>query len=131
VENKGRVERDEFRNKLKEEWKLMWKERFDDRVKAEGVVIRDYPLIFMDRGSVVFASRDAKTPTFNEIVEFWAARGSIYAPEPTVGGWGKFVRTKITNSAPPRARSYAFNQSSFKEDRQQTKKSGKGWLHIE
>ena len=130
MENKGRVERDELRKKLKEEWKLMWKERFDDRVKAEGIVAHDYPLIFMDRGSVIFASRDAKTPTFTEIVEFWAAQGSIYAPEPTVGGWGKFIRTQIRNNAHSRARSYASNQSSFKEDKQQTKKSGKGWLHI-
>jgi len=74
MENSDRVKRDEFRRRLKEEWKLLWRERFDDRIRAEGVAVRDYTLLFMDRGFVIFAARDAKAPSFSEIVEFWASQ---------------------------------------------------------
>ncbi|MDI6904260.1 MAG: hypothetical protein QMD13_02040 [Candidatus Bathyarchaeia archaeon] len=94
-----RVKRDEFLRRLKEEWRLLWRERFDDRVRAEGVAVRDYPLVFMDRGFVIFASRDAKAPSFSEVVEFWASQGCIYAPDPIVGGWGKFIKTELGISA--------------------------------
>lgn len=129
MENKHRAERDEFHSKLKEEWKLMWKERFDDRIKGEGIVTRDHPLIFMDRGSVIFASRDAKTPTFSEIVELWAAQGSIYAPQPAVGGWGKFIRTHLRRASHSRARNLASNPFNLKAN-QCKRKRAKGWLHI-
>ncbi|MBS7636759.1 hypothetical protein KEJ37_05435, partial [Candidatus Bathyarchaeota archaeon] len=75
------------------EWASLWKERFDDRVRAEGVSVRDYPLLFMKRGYVIFATRDAKAPSFSEIVDFWASKGYVYAPHPAVGGWGKFIKT--------------------------------------
>src|SRR5512137_1519971 len=103
----------------------MWTERYDDRVRAEGVVAQDYPLLFMDRGSVIFASRDAKTPVFNEIVAYWASRGSVYCPEPAVGGWGKFVRTEIRKGAHSRARNYDFSSAKVVE-KQQLKKGGRG-----
>lgn len=129
MESSSRAERDEFRRKLREEWGLMWRERFDDRVRAEGVVVRDYPLLFTDRGSVIFASRDAKTPGFSEIVEVWASRGAVYCPEPSVGGWGKFVRTELKDVAHSRARALG-EQQEAKVVRQQLKKGGKGWLHV-
>jgi len=129
VNNSNHVEQDEFHKKLKKEWKLMWTERFDDRTKGEGIVTRDHPLIFMDRGSVIFASRDVKTPTFSEIVELWAARGSIYAPQPAVGGWGKFIRTQLRSASHSRARKFASDLFNLKAN-QCKKKHAKGWLHI-
>lgn len=129
VNNSNRVEQDEFRKKLKKEWKLMWTERFDDAVKAEGIVTRDYPLLFMDRGSVIFASRDARTPNLKEIDEFWQAQGAVYAPNPAMGGWGKFMRTQILGVRNSRAR-VSDLESSFARDKQQMRKDGKGWLHI-
>lgn len=71
MESIDRAKSDEFRRKLKDDWGLLWKERFDDKMKAEGVAVQDYPLLFVDRGHVIFASRDAKTPSFSEVVEFW------------------------------------------------------------
>jgi len=119
VEGKDRVAQEEFRKKLKEDWGLMWTERFDDRVRAEGIVVRDYPLLFMDRGFVIFASRDVKMPSFSEIVEFWASQGSVYAPEPAFGGWGKFIRTELRNVAHSRAR--VFRGCQPKADRKSTR----------
>lgn len=131
VENSDRVKWDEFRRRLKEEWRLLWRERFDDRVRAEGVAVRDYPLIFMDRGFVVFATRDAKAPSFSEVVEFWASQGCVYAPDPAVGGWGKFVRTELRKLRHSRARMADNSKFRREGERQQLKKGGRGWLHIE
>ena len=79
-----RAERDEFRARLKQEWALLWGERFDDRVRAEGISIRDYPLLLVDKGLVIFASRDAKTPSFSEVVSYWSGEGRVYSPDPDV-----------------------------------------------
>lgn len=123
------TEREEFRGKIKAEWKLMWTERYDDRIRAEGVAVSDYPLLFMDRGCVVFASRDAKTPVFSEIVQAWASRGFVYSPEPEDGGWRKFARTELKKVIHSRARAFVDSQSKRKKDGQHLKKGGRGWLH--
>jgi hypothetical protein len=124
-------QREEFRRRLKEDWALMWRERYDDRVKAEGVAVQDYPLLFMDRGFVIFASRNAKTPNFSEIVDFWASQGLTYSPNPSVGGWGKFIRTELRKSINSRAKSFdsSLLKQHGKNGKQQLKKGGRGWLH--
>jgi hypothetical protein len=127
---KGRGARDEFLRKLKEEWKQMWKERFDDKVRAEGIAARDYPLLFMDRGFIIFASRDAKTPTFSEIKEFWASQGLVYSPDPVVGGWRKFIRTHVLSQQRTKRDKRAQQYIEDKREKQQPKKGGRGWLHI-
>ena len=129
MSNSEPVKRDEFLRRLKEEWGLLWRERFDDRVRAEGVAVRDYPLVFMDRGFVVFASRDAKAPSFSEIVDFWASQGCIYAPDPIVGGWGKFIRTELRKVLHSRAKMFNEGQPKREGKKQQLKKGGRGWLH--
>lgn len=121
--------RDEFLRRLKEEWGFLWRERFDDRVRAEGVAVRDYPLVFTDRGFVIFASRDAKAPSFSEIVDFWASQGFVYAPDPAVGGWGRFVRTFIFGRSERRRIVESAKPSNGSCKKQQLKKGGRGWLH--
>jgi len=127
----SRAEQDDFRRMLKEEWTLVWRERFDDRVKAEGIAVRDYPLLFVDRGFVVFASRDAKAPCFSEIVAVWASQGRVYSPDPSKGGWGRFVRTELRKVGGSRARAYKHGQSEPNGKKGQRKKGGRGWLHVE
>ena len=131
MSNSERVRGDEFLRRLKEEWRLLWRERSDDRVRAEGVAVRDYLLLFMDRGFVVFASRDAKAPSFSEIVDFWASQGCIYAPDPIVGGWGKFIRTELRKLLHSRAKMFNEGQPKRQGKKQQLKKGGRGWLHRE
>lgn len=125
-----RAEQDEFRRRLKEEWRLIWWERFDDQVRAEGIAVRDYPLLFMDRGHVVFASRDAKTPVFSEIVKVWVSRGCMYSPDPSDGGWGKFVRAELKKRGKSRAEMYRKSQRRLNGGKGQLKKGGRGWLHV-
>jgi len=123
-----REKRDEFLRKLKEEWILLWRERFDDKFRAESVATRDYPLLLMDRGFIIFATRDFKPLRFSEILDYWASQNMVYAPNPEVGGWGKFIRTFIKR--PERRRMKDFTPPSRNSGGgQQLKKGGRGWLH--
>ena len=124
-----RAERDEFRARLKREWAFLWGERFDDRVRAEGISVRDYPLLLVDKGLVIFASRDAKSPSFSEVVSYWSGEGRVYSPDPDVGGWGRFIRSTLKRQAHSRAGSYVCEGPSVKSEQQQLKKGGRGWLH--
>lgn len=129
METRTREERDEFRGKLKDEWVRMWKERFDDKIKAEGIVVKDYPLLFVDRGVVIFASRNAKTPNFSEVVGYWASKGMVYSPDPVEGGWGKYMRTLAKDPRNSRARTHVEYREVSPIVQQQLKKGGRGWLH--
>jgi hypothetical protein len=130
VEISDYKKREEFRGKLKDEWKLMWSERFDDRVRAEGIAVRDYPLLYTDRGFVIFASRNAKTPSFSEIIELWASQGLVNSPDPNVGGWGKFIKTELSKVRCSRAKLFDRSQLKPKNGKQQQlKKGGRGWVH--
>lgn len=125
------AEWEEFRRRLKEEWGRLWRERFDDKLRAEGVARRDYDMLFVDGGTVIFASRDFKPPSFREILEMWAPQDMPYAvpPDPRVGGWGKFIRTELRKVAHSRARVYN-RQPKRNGEKQHLKKGGCGWLHI-
>ena len=131
MDENERAERDEFRRRLKEEWSLLWSERFDDRVRGEGVASRDYPLVFADRGHVIFATREAKAPSLSDIINYWRTQGRVYWPEPSVGGWGRFIRTELKKAAHHGANELRARAAQEPKDKckQQTKKSGKGWLH--
>ena len=127
MEAKNRTEGDEFKRRLRDEWSLMWRERFDDKIKAEGIAVKDYPLLFMDRGVVIFASKDAKTPVFRDLADHWASQGKFYSPHPSEGGWGKFINNRLK---PRRVASDFIGQSSKDGNaRLQQKKGGRGWLH--
>ncbi len=127
---KTRAERDEFRMKIKIEWNNMWTERFDDKIRAEGIVVKEYPLLLVDRGLVIFANRDAKPPSFAEIVAYWASKGSVYCPEPSVGGWGKFARSAFEKKGRPRTRAMRDRDQKRSDEKRQLKKGGRGWLHV-
>lgn len=123
----------EFRKKLKEEWKKLWQERFDDRVRAEGIAAKDYPLLFVNRGTVIIATRKYKPPSFSEIVKSWAENfnlsnpSQILPPHPSVGGWGKFIKTHLKKHQSTRKKVYEAQKP--KKVKLQPKKGGRGWLH--
>jgi hypothetical protein len=49
-----RVEAEE----VKKEWKLFWKGRIDDKVRAESMADRSFSLLGVERGTVIVATRD-------------------------------------------------------------------------
>jgi hypothetical protein len=124
---------DELFRKLKSEWRTMWHERFDDKVVAEGVAMQDYSLLSLGRGTVVVATRKCRRPDFREIVEeqrkiLGIERTSGYE-NPSVGGWGKYVRAHfISQSRPRRGRSFEPVSAGSVESLQK-KKGGRGWVH--
>lgn len=115
---------------IKKEWRSLWLERIDDKVRAEGVANRVYPLCFVDQGTIIVATRDFKPLNLKEIVSLNRIKDveRIVGPPPTVGGWHKFARTVLNKQA--RNRRLVFEEP--RPDRVknlQLKKGGRGWLH--
>ena len=116
---------------LKVQWKLLWSERFNDKVRAEGVSVGNYDVLRVERGTVIHATRDFKALNFREILSQHLVENPDRFIQPTAntGGWNKFVKTKIAENRiqqNKRALSYIPEKRTI----QQPKKSGRGWLHI-
>jgi hypothetical protein len=119
---------------LKVQWKLMWSERFNDKVRAEGVSVSDYTILHVERGTIIHATRDFKALNFKEILKQQLAEESdrFIQPDAHVGGWNKFIKTKITSHRHQRSErvaSYTTENHPDKHNVQQPKKGGRGWLH--
>jgi len=110
----------------------MWSERFDDKIKAEGVSIADYTSLQVERGTVIHATKDIKALNFREILEQRLVENPDRYVEPNnnIGGWNKFIKTKITSGTSIK-RQRAPQYVAEKPVRQQPKKGGRGWLHTE
>jgi hypothetical protein len=117
---------------LKTEWKRLWRERFDDRVRAEGIANKDYSQVFVERGTVILATRNFKLMNFRDVLE---AHGIVdvhkyVSPDPWVGGWGKFVRANITAQRGGKAVKRAASYVAEPKVKQHLKKGGRGWMHV-
>ena len=117
---------------VKVEWKLLWRDRIDDRVRAEGIANREYSLLFVERGTVIVATRDFKPLNLKEILCLHRVENveRFVPPHPSVGGWGKFARTVLNKQK--RARKWKVTESVPRRKRKkslQLKKGGRGWLH--
>jgi hypothetical protein len=118
-------------SELKIEWKKLWEERRDDKVRAEGIAVNNYNQLFIDQGTVIHATRDFKALNFKEILEQYEVLNPerYDPPDPNVGGWGKFVKNNITNQKNKRTKMAELASQEMKE-KQHLKKNGRGWLHI-
>jgi hypothetical protein len=125
----------EIVEELKEQWRKLWGKRIDDKVRAEGIANEDFSKLFVDKGTVIFATRSFKMLSFREILELHKLVDidRFVPPNPQVGGWGKFIRTVIANqkssSRVRQARQY-LDEKKQKKQKQQLKKGGRGWLHL-
>ncbi len=116
---------------LKTEWKLLWSERFDDKIQAEGVSVANYASLRVEKGLVIHATRDFKALNFREILEERKVENAdrFVQPDVHVGGWNKFIKTKITGPQPRRVGKRAASYVAEKPVGQRPKKGGRGWLH--
>jgi hypothetical protein len=110
----------------------LWRERIDDHVRAEGVANEDYSELFVERGTVILATRNFKLMDFKDVLE---RHGIVdfhrHVPaDPRVGGWGKFVRTAIAGQVSARRVKRAAAYVDEPRQRQHLKKGGRGWLHL-
>jgi hypothetical protein len=117
---------------LKEQWKKMWRERIDDKVRAEGIANVDFSSLFVDKGTVIFATRDFRALSFREILQLHKLVDvdRFISPIPGVGGWGKFIRTTIAGQKHSSRATQTRVQLEKQKQKQQLKKSGRGWLHF-
>jgi hypothetical protein len=116
---------------LRVQWKRLWAERAEDKVRAEGIAVADYCDLYVEKGTVIHATRDFKTPSFKEILEQHqiANIDRVLPLDPHVGGWTKFIKANISSRKPQRKR----RADLFREEKRgekQPKKGGRGWLHL-
>lgn len=119
-------------DECREEWRTLWRERIDDRVKAEGMANRDFSKLFVERGTVIIAPRAFKPLDLKEILRSHGVGDAqrFVSPHPSIGGWGKFSRTMLNKQS--RARAWKDSESTRSrscENKLQRKKGGRGWLH--
>jgi hypothetical protein len=125
------VEWREFLEGLRKRWKSLWRDRIDDKVRAEGIASDDYDLLFVDQGTVIVATRDVRPPNFREILDRHVEDkqpGKVVVSNPRVGGWGKFVRDVVSKQKRFTKRGRPVPSEPGKK-KQQLKKGGRGWLH--
>lgn len=124
-------EKEKSIDELKQQWKAMWQNRIDDKVRAEGIADKEYGLLSVDRGTVIIATRKFKLIDFYEILQQHKAstNSKLIPPNPSVGGWGRFARTVLMQGTAGRRRQAPLTVR--KRSDQQLKKGGRGWLHFE
>ncbi len=122
----------ELVDNLKAQWKRLWQERLADRIRAEEVAVSTYNQLFIDKGTVIHATRDYKALNFKDILE----KNAILQPErynppdPQIGGWTKFAKTHITNQQTKTKQTQKQPALNGRRKKRQLKKNGRGWLHI-
>jgi hypothetical protein len=128
-------ERKAFIDELKRQWKTLWRERIDDEVRAEGISSKDYSELFVERGTVIVATRKYRPPVFYDIVQRHLSSSqsevsSLLSPSPVTGGWNKFVRTVLNKQQSSMKRRQGWVVETDRKVSQQLKKCGRGWLHF-
>jgi len=119
-------------DELKTTWKKLWQERVDDKVRAEGIAINDYSMLYVERGTIIHATRDYLALNFKDILQQHQIENAerYIPPSQAVGGWNKFVKTQITKQQPHKKKRAEVYLAEKTERRQQPKKGGRGWLHL-
>ena len=116
--------------RVKQEWRQLWLERIDDKVRAEGVASREFPLCFVDQGTIIAATRDYRPLDFKEILRLNKIQNAerLVPPLPKVGGWRKFARTVLNKQ---KRHCYFILEKPRRDTPKnlQLKKSGRGWIH--
>jgi len=121
-----------FVEDLRWQWKTLWRERTDDRVRAEGIASRGFPDLFVERGTIIIATRDYKPLNFREILEAHLQLDGveIVNMDPSRGGVGKFIKEVIMKREGIGKRRRPSPPKPKPSKDQQPKGGGRGWLHF-
>ena len=124
------ISQKELAEELKVQWKKLWQERVDDKLRAEGIATDEYVKLFVERGTIIHATRDYKALNFREILKQNQIENieRYVSPSPQIGGWGKFIKTSIANMRRSKIRRPLLHYQDAPV-KQQPKKGGRGWLH--
>lgn len=123
-------EKKEFVEELKRQWKLLWWNRIDDKVKAEGIASQDFSMLFVESGTVITATRDYKPLDFVQILakHDLVHLENVVSPRPAVGGYGKFAREVFGKKQVSALRRQILEEAPRRSGPR--KKGGRGWLHV-
>jgi hypothetical protein len=128
-----RTERESFIEDLRREWRAMWEERLDDRMRAESVAAKDYPELSVQKGLIIMATRDFRPLDFNDVISQYLHKQDIQIhvpPNPEVGGWGRFAREVLATQNHRRNRRATLDDiEPHNAKTRLRKKGGRGWLH--
>jgi hypothetical protein len=118
----------EVRRELKTEWARLWQTKYDDQVRAEDVSQREFERLFVDKGEIIYATRDYKPLSFRDILErhIGSETADKVFPDAAVGGWRKFVKEHLQSPRPAGGRE---RPEVGVDLRQQQRKGGHGWLN--
>ncbi len=110
------------------QWHNLWRDKLDDRFRAEAIASDNYSRLFIEKGTVVHATRQFRALSFKDILDQNqiknAQRSALINPQ--TGGWTKFIKTSIRKNRPER---HALSYVEPEREKQQLKKAGRGWLH--
>ncbi len=83
-----------FRKEIRKAWKELWCQRIEDRLIAEDVARQDYGILFVEKGTVIRASRMLKPLDLEEIIDKneRLLGLNLKKPRPEEGGYRKFSR---------------------------------------
>lgn len=120
----------EIVEEIRVQWRSLWRERVDDKVRAEGIAVNDYSKLFIEKGTIIHATRNFKPLSFKEILEENHLENPerFVPPNPHVGGWTKFIKTSLYVGK-PQTHKRALSHVEPEKEKQQPKKGGRGWLH--
>jgi hypothetical protein len=118
-------------DELKVQWKLMWSECYNDKCKAEGVSVANYSALKVEQGTIIKATKDFKALDFKDILKQHQIDQSdrYIQPNPSIGGWNKFMKTKIATPSDQAAKTKTPLEPLDKKVPKQQKNGGRGWLN--
>ena len=115
-------------DELKIEWNRLWRERRDDKIRAEGIAVNNYSQLFIDQGTIIRATRDFQSLNFRDILQQHEIRDfdRYTPPDPYIGGWTKFIKDNVSK---PKGEKKAEKPKEKKNINHQSKQGSRGWLH--
>lgn len=124
-----KIQRTEIDN-IREEWRMLWNNHIDDKVRAEGSANKTYPLLFVEQGTIIKATRDYKALELKEILRLHKVQNTeqVLGPHPSVGGYKKFAKQVLNKQARNRSLVKELPNQKLQKNNQR-KKCGRGWLH--
>ncbi len=128
----GKTPAHQISKQIRSEWENLWNQKIEDRVIAEDVARKNYNFLFIDKGTIIKATRDYKPPNLQEILEKneRLLDMKLTCPSPEVGGWKKFSKETLSKQQRWRA-SKRRGEQPFRDKPTNgpPKKGGRGWLH--
>ena len=109
----------------------MWHERINDPQQAEKIANNTYSSLFIEKGTIIHASRDFKIPSLREIMQLNQIENSdrYISLDPKVGGWTKFAKKYITPQKRNKKNLKPTDQKHINKKYSPQKKSRRGWIH--